>query len=124
MAYSHHVSKYVMIILPLLSGVLLVGISFAENGQKTVGNWLEIASPDDPVVIEVGKFAVEEHNKEANDTLKFVDVTKGDTQIVGGMNWRLAIEIENNSSIKNCQVFVYDQPWENVRKLVSFKIIE
>ncbi|KAI3745421.1 hypothetical protein L1987_58533 [Smallanthus sonchifolius] len=116
MAYSHHVT-YVMIIFPLLSSILL-GISFAEKGQKTVGNWLEIASPDDPLVIEIGKFAVEEHKKESNDTLKFDKVTKGDTQIVGGMNWRLTIEIEDNGSIKNCEVFVYEQPCENVRKLL------
>ncbi|KAI7729916.1 hypothetical protein M8C21_010861, partial [Ambrosia artemisiifolia] len=62
-------------------------VTLAENGQKTIGNWLEIASPDDPMVIEIGKFAVEEHNKESNDTLKFDEVIKGDTQIVGGMNW-------------------------------------
>lgn len=122
MTHNHHVT-YAMAILPLIISVLL-GVSFAENGQKTVGNWLEIASPDDPMVIEVGKFAVEEHNKEKSATLKFGHVINGDTQIVGGMNWRLRIEIEDNKSIKNCEVLVYEQPWKNVRKLVSFKIIE
>ncbi|XP_076930745.1 multicystatin-like [Bidens hawaiensis] len=122
MTHNHHVT-YAMAILPLIISVLL-GVSFAENGQKTVGNWLEIASPNDPMVIKVGKFAVEEHNKEKNATLKFEHVINGDTQIVGGMNWRLRIKIEDNKSIKNCEVLVYEQPWENVRKLVLFKIIE
>ncbi|KAI3718622.1 hypothetical protein L6452_19501 [Arctium lappa] len=113
-----------MIVLPFLLSVILFGVTFAENGQKTIGNWLEIMSPDDPVVIRVGKFAVEEHNKVSNSTLKFEEVIKGYNQIVGGMNWRLTIVVEDNGSLKNGEVFVYEQSLKNVRKLISFKIIQ
>ncbi|KAI3745422.1 hypothetical protein L1987_58534 [Smallanthus sonchifolius] len=121
MAYFHHISFF-MIIVPLFFN-LFSDICIAENGQKTVGNWLEIASPDDPVVIEIGEFAVDEHNKDTNSTLKFERVVKGDMQIVGGMNWRLTIEVEDVKVVKNCEVLVYEQPWQNVTKLIDFKIV-
>ncbi|CAH1423728.1 unnamed protein product [Lactuca virosa] len=95
----------------------------AHDLEVEVGSWLEIASPDDPAVIEVGQFAVDQHNKDTNSTLKFQSVVKGDTQIVGGMNWRLTIEVKDDKSIKNCEAYVYEQPWQKVRKLISFKTI-
>ncbi|KAL7607094.1 cysteine proteinase inhibitor 5 [Lactuca sativa] len=118
MACSHYTSFF-LIVIPLLL-TFCIGICFAENGQKTVGSWLEIASPDDPAVIEVGQFAVDQHNKDTNSTLKFQSVVKGDTQIVGGMNWRLTIEVKDDNSTKNCEAYVYEQPLQKVRKLISF----
>ncbi|GJU66878.1 cystatin [Tanacetum coccineum] len=99
-----------MITLLLLFNIVFLGFSVAEQGQKTIGNWLEIASPDDPVVIEVGKFAIEEYNKDSNSTLKFGKVINGHTQIVGGMNWRLTIEVVDSLLTKDCEVFVFEQP--------------
>lgn len=122
MTYSHHIS-FLMIIIASLFFTLFVTTGLAENGQKTVGNWLEIASPDDPAVIEIGEFAVDEHNKDTNSTLKFDRVVKGETQIVGGMNWRLTIEVDDVQVVKNCEVLVYQQSWQNVTKLISFKIV-
>ncbi|KVH96713.1 Cystatin [Cynara cardunculus var. scolymus] len=89
----------------------------------TVGNWIEIATPDDQTVIEVGQFAVDEHNKDTNSSLTFERVVMGDMQIVGGMNWRLTIEVEDVGSLKNCDIFVYEESSQNVRKLISFEIL-
>ncbi|KAI3818898.1 hypothetical protein L1987_12720 [Smallanthus sonchifolius] len=118
---THHYISFFVIVIPLFFNFF--DTCFAENGQKTVGNWLEIASPDDPAVIEVGQFAVDEHNKDTKSTMKFERVVKGYTQIVGGMNWRLTIEIEDRKSIKTCEVLVYEQTLHKVKKLVSFKIV-
>lgn len=96
---------------------------FAENGEKTAGNWLEIASTDDPAVINVGRFAVNEHNKVTNSTMMFERVVKGDSQIVGGMNWRLTIEVKDHKTNKTCEVLVYQPPAHKPKKLVSFKIV-
>ncbi|PWA43726.1 cystatin [Artemisia annua] len=104
-------------------GTYGTGICYAENGQKTVGNWLEIVSPDDPAVIQVGQFSVDEHNKDTNGTLKFERVVQGQIQIVGGINWRLTIEIKDDKLIKNCEVLVFEQPWQKVKKLIDFKTI-
>ncbi|KAI3718625.1 hypothetical protein L6452_19504 [Arctium lappa] len=121
MAYGHYKSFF-MIVIPFLLSILL-GVCFTDSGPKTVGNWLEIASPDDPAAIEVGQFAVDQHNKDTNSSLAFERVVTGNTQIVGGMNWRLTIEVKDVGSLKKCEVFVYEQSWQNVRKLISFKII-
>ncbi|PWA74517.1 cystatin [Artemisia annua] len=120
MAYYYYKS-FIVIILSL--SFYFLGICYAENGQKTVGNWLEIASPEDPAVIQVGQFSVDEHNKDTNSTLKFERVVKGQAQIVGGINWRLTIEIKDDKLIKNCEVLVFEQPWKKVKKLIDFKNI-
>ncbi|KVH96712.1 Cystatin [Cynara cardunculus var. scolymus] len=99
------------------------GVCFSDYGQKTVSNWLEIASAYDPTVIEVGQFAVDEHNKDTNSSLTFERVIMGYMEIVGGMNWRLTIEVEDVGSLKNCDIFVYEQSGQNVRKLISFEIL-
>ncbi|KAI7753511.1 hypothetical protein M8C21_014982 [Ambrosia artemisiifolia] len=118
---THHYKSLFLIGIILFFNIF--DICFAENGQKTAGNWLDIVSPDDPMVIDVGQFAVDEHNKVTNSNLKFERVVEGATQIVGGMNWRLTIEVEDHRSIKTCKVLVYEQPLQNVKKLVSFKMV-
>ncbi|KAL8249088.1 hypothetical protein R6Q59_005956 [Mikania micrantha] len=118
---THHYIPLLLIVLPLIFNFFDTCI--AEHGQKTAGNWLEIASPYDPKVINVGQFAVDEHNRNTNSTMKFDRVIKGYTQIVGGINWRLTIDVEDHTSIKTCEVLVYEQPLHNVKKLVSFKIL-
>ncbi|KAJ0438568.1 putative Cystatin domain-containing protein [Helianthus annuus] len=113
---------FILIMIPLFFN-LFMDICLAEDGQKTVGNWLEIASPDDPQAIGVGVFAVDEHNKDTNSSLKFERVVDGYTQIVGGINWRLTIEVEDVKNVTKCEVLVYEQPWQNFKKLVDFKIV-
>ncbi|XP_071689080.1 cysteine proteinase inhibitor 5-like [Rutidosis leptorrhynchoides] len=113
---------YWYIILSLFVN-LLVGKCLAESSQKTVGNWLEIARLDDPAVLEVGQFAVNAYNTNTTSTFRFQRVVRGDTQIVGGINWRLTVEVEDFDLFRNCEVFVYDQPWRHVKELKSFKIV-
>ncbi|KAK4480963.1 hypothetical protein RD792_011825 [Penstemon davidsonii] len=40
----------------------------------------ELENPNDPHVVEIAKFAVAEHNKEAKASLVFITVVKGESQ--------------------------------------------
>ncbi|KAI3697676.1 hypothetical protein L6452_30772 [Arctium lappa] len=87
-----------------------------------VGGWTKITNVSDPKVVEIGKFAVDQHNKEAKASLKFSKVVSGERQVVAGMNYNLTITAANGSVENNYVVVVWDKPWvKNFRRLTSFK---
>ena len=96
----------------------------AGPGQRRsliVGGWSPIANLSDPNVIEIAKFAVAEHNKEANARLALIRVVKGETQLVSGVNYKLVIEAEDGGAVKRYEAIVWEKAWENFKKLISFK---
>ncbi|KAM7462313.1 hypothetical protein LguiA_030434 [Lonicera macranthoides] len=75
----------------------------------------------DPKVQEIGKFAVNEHNKEAKTNLVYKSVIKGEVFLdISGTYYRLTILATNNDKYV---VDVIDRPLERLRELVSFKKI-
>ncbi|KAL3845466.1 hypothetical protein ACJIZ3_002869 [Penstemon smallii] len=100
---------------------LLSVLATAAFGISIVGHWRPIENPNDPGVVEIAKFAVAEHNKEAHAALGFVSVVKGETQVVAGTKYRLVISAKDGSATKNYDALVWDKPWEKFRKLVFFK---
>ncbi|KAM7466328.1 hypothetical protein LguiB_013890 [Lonicera macranthoides] len=76
---------------------------------------------NDPRVQEIGKFAVNEHNKEAKTNLVYKSVIKGEVFLdISGTYYRLTILATNNDKYV---ADVIDRPLERLRKLVSFKKI-
>ncbi|KAL6542940.1 hypothetical protein OROHE_010460 [Orobanche hederae] len=60
--------------------------------RKIPGGWQPIKDPTKPSVVEIARFAVAEHNEQANATrLEFMSVVRGETQVVAGLNYRLVI---------------------------------
>ncbi|KAI7756892.1 hypothetical protein M8C21_030306 [Ambrosia artemisiifolia] len=94
--------------------------SFALGEGTPTGGWKPIPNVTDPTVVDIGKFAIDEHNKEAHKSLKFVKVVKGESQVVAGMNYNLTITAADGPE-KNYVALVWDKPWEKFRQLVSFK---
>ncbi|KAK1269825.1 hypothetical protein QJS04_geneDACA005236 [Acorus gramineus] len=87
------------------------------------GGWKPInAAENDKEVEEIGSFAVEEHNKEANAGLSFVRVVGGRTQVVSGTNYDLTISAKDVAGVLGTyEALVWVKPWENFKKLTSFK---
>ncbi|KAI3456548.1 hypothetical protein Pfo_013211 [Paulownia fortunei] len=90
-----------------------------------VGGWRPIDNPKDPEVVKIAKFAVTEHNKQANATLSFVTVVKGESQVVAGMNYRLVISAKDGGAAdpKNYRALVWYKPWQKFIQLLSFEEI-
>ncbi|ONK59771.1 uncharacterized protein A4U43_C08F10470 [Asparagus officinalis] len=107
----------------------LANISSASRlgGAGTVpkpGGYGPIKNLSDPHLGEIGKFAVSEHNKEANTKLVFTKVIKGESQVVAGINYKLVIEakdITRNNKVGRYEVIVWEKSWEKFMKLTSFK---
>ncbi|GMH15760.1 hypothetical protein Nepgr_017601 [Nepenthes gracilis] len=98
-------------------------VSAAVDRQRSneLGSYRPIKNLTEPRVIEVGNFAVSEHNKEAGTKLLFVKVVKGDFQVVSGLNFRLVISAKDGVDLGNYEAVVYKKPWQSYKRLISFK---
>ncbi|KAK1436842.1 hypothetical protein QVD17_02626 [Tagetes erecta] len=98
--------------------------SAALGEGSLAGGWKPIDITD-PTVIDIGKFAVNEHNKEDKASLKFVKVVRGESQVVAGMNYNLTITAADADAdadaVKSYVALVWDKPWMKFRKLLAFK---
>ena len=107
-------------VLAVLAMAVCLDVSAALGGPK-LGGWKPIKDPKDPSVVEIGRFAISERNKEAKSNLQFQEVVKGETQVVSGMNYKLVIAAKDGSAPHQYEAVVWDKPWEKSRKLTSFK---
>lgn len=106
-------SLFLILLLPLLA---------AARKGSLLGDWEKIANVKDPHIQEIGEFAVAEYNKQSKGvTIEFKDVVSGEKQVVSGMNYRLVIDAKRGESIGKYQALVWEKPWENFKKLTSFK---
>ncbi|EER95296.2 cysteine proteinase inhibitor 8 [Sorghum bicolor] len=94
----------------------------AEIGRLQGGFYQPIVNINDPHVQEVGRWAVSEHVKKANDGLKFSRVVSGQYQVVEGFNYRLIIDAtDSHGKVAKYEAVVWEKEWENFLQLTSFK---
>ncbi|CAN4105986.1 unnamed protein product [Withania somnifera] len=87
-----------------------------------LGGWSRIKNTNDHQVVEIAKFAVDQYNKESKSELVFKKVVEGETQVVAGTNYRLVIAVKDRGYGNDKYLaVVWDKPWENYRKLRSFR---
>ncbi|XP_047326313.1 cysteine proteinase inhibitor 1-like [Impatiens glandulifera] len=101
--------------------VLVVFLFSFEVNSAMVGGWKPTSDLKDSKIVEIGKYAISEHNNKANTTLEFNSVVKGDTQVVTGTNYRLVIAAKDGGEVGNYLAIVWDKPWEKFRELTSFR---
>ena len=70
----------------------------------------------------IAKFAISEFNKQNNSSLKLQTVVSGDMQVVGGINFRLVVDVSDGGS-KTYEAEVYEQAWLYSKILTSFNPI-
>ncbi|KAK9091928.1 hypothetical protein Syun_026839 [Stephania yunnanensis] len=111
-------------VLSLFLLFVVVGIASVDVDGARTGGWAP-ADPKDAHVVEIGKFAVEAHNKEAHTDLKFVGVVKAESQVVSGINYRLALEatggVAGRVAAKKYEAVVWEKAWEKFIRLTSFR---
>ncbi|KAL6645076.1 hypothetical protein ACP70R_016684 [Stipagrostis hirtigluma subsp. patula] len=82
--------------------------------------WSPIEDISNPGIQEIGGWAVEEHVKQTNDSLKFSRVVSGEMQI-SRANFRLIIDASNNDGNSvEYEALVYQMDW-GLRRLLSFR---
>ncbi|KAK4492812.1 hypothetical protein RD792_000137 [Penstemon davidsonii] len=120
MAFKSHVSLLVLFVLvPILATAKVTSLIA----------WLPLQNPNDPHVVEIAKFAIAEHNKEAKASLVFITVVKGErqsgeSQLIFGSKYRLLISAKDGGATapKNYQAVVSERRWG--KELLSFQEIK
>ena len=81
--------------------------------------------PNDPHVRDIGQWAVNEHNRQSGDSLKFLEVVSGSKQIVSGDMYELVLLVDVGGNRKEkYEAKVWEQPWVvPPRKLESFHVL-
>lgn len=109
----------------LLLSLVLSSVYVSQAARP--GGWSPISDIKNPHIVEVGKFAVSEYNKQNKAGLKFVEVVSGESQVVAGINYRLivaadeGVSMASNGGSKKYEAVVWEQPWLKSMNLTSFK---
>ncbi|KAK1273629.1 Cysteine proteinase inhibitor 5 [Acorus gramineus] len=110
---------------PLL--LLLLSFLLFNIATAIVGGWTPINDVNDPHVRDIGRYAVDRHERLTGENLLFNDILSGETQVVEGVNYRLVISANEvvgaPSSAKKYEAVVWEKAWEGFRNLTSFKPI-
>ncbi|KAL0877746.1 hypothetical protein Bca101_027452 [Brassica carinata] len=96
-----------------------------EDNEEFEGGWHPIKDIKDPCLVVIAKFAISEYNKHNNLSLKFQTIVAGDEQFVGGINYRLVLNVidgcKESSMMYEAEVF--EQSWLDFMELNYFKPI-
>ncbi|KAI3510490.1 hypothetical protein L1887_17530 [Cichorium endivia] len=112
----HLVTTILIFFLPFL----FYNLSSVYSARTLAGGWTPINATD-PTVIEIGKFAVDEYDKDDHVSLKFEKVVGGEKQVVDGTKYKITITAVNGSAENNYVALVLDKPWQKFRELVYFE---
>ncbi|KAG4990179.1 cysteine proteinase inhibitor 1-like [Glycine soja] len=104
----------------LLLSLVLVSYA-ARRSESALGGWSPIKDVNDSHVTEIANYAVSEYDKRSGAKLTLVKVSKGETQVVAGTNYRLVLKVKNGSTTASYQATVLEKPWLHFRNLTSFK---
>ncbi|KAL2339251.1 hypothetical protein Fmac_013697 [Flemingia macrophylla] len=106
-----------------LACLVLLSLLFASAVAKNhvlLGGWSPIKNLNDPRVSGIANYAVTEHNKRSGENLKLQKLIKGESEVVGGVNYRLTFTATEGSSSDEYQAIVLEKPWLHFKNLTSF----
>ncbi|XP_042488280.1 cysteine proteinase inhibitor 6-like [Macadamia integrifolia] len=90
--------------------------------MATLGGVREVEGFQNSIEIdELGRFAVDEHNKKENKILEFAGVVKAKEQVVAGTLHHLTLEVVEAGKKKIYEAKVWVKPWMNFKELQDFK---
>ncbi|KAG6470605.1 cysteine proteinase inhibitor 12-like [Zingiber officinale] len=109
---------------PLLLALILIFVSpiFSLAIASMVGDVRETEGAQNSAGIEeLGRFAVDEHNKKENGLLEFARVVKAKEQVVAGTLHHLTLEVIEAGKKKLYEAKVWVKPWLHFKELQEFK---
>ncbi|XP_020590455.1 cysteine proteinase inhibitor 1-like [Phalaenopsis equestris] len=83
--------KSILFLISLLVAAAATATATDGDSRRELidGGWQPIKNLNDSIVGEIVKFALDEYNNKTHLNLNLVNVTRGETQIVAGINYRL-----------------------------------
>ena len=114
----------ILLVITIAVVICIIPTPTTAKGSHAAGGWknISLANLKSPKVLEIARWALAEHARQANDVLQLKVVLTGFTQVVSsGRNWRLLLDTANGDGKDGMyKVAVYDEPSTHTRKLTSF----
>ncbi|PHU29635.1 hypothetical protein BC332_01728 [Capsicum chinense] len=108
-------------ILLVVIAIILLHISETHGDWEEGSDWKPITNITEEV-IEIGKFAVDEHNMEAKTKLEFKEVIKGESKVNKGIYYYcLVISAKDGDFPHNYLAKVWVKQEEKSKNLTSFE---
>ncbi|KAK4347066.1 hypothetical protein RND71_033405 [Anisodus tanguticus] len=118
--------QFNFLLLTSLSFLVIASTCFHVSSARSVmkHNFLDNEqpiNPNDPNVVGIAKFAVDEHNKEAKTNFALVNVLAGGTDLVtGGVVYQLQITV-TESHVATTRLVAVLVRSDNSKQLISFQ---
>ena len=85
------------------------------------GGWTPAKDPSAPEYFQLATFAVSEANKRINEALTLESVSRAETQVVAGVNYRLILSARDQRPVtNNYEAIVFSQAAPTSLQLTSF----
>ncbi|XP_047054743.1 cysteine proteinase inhibitor-like [Lolium rigidum] len=97
----------------MADGALVGGIKDSPAGQD-----------NDLHIVDLARYAVNEHNNKANALLEFENVVKVKQQVVAGTMYHITVQVNEGGAKKLYEAKVWEKQWENFKELKEFKPVE
>ncbi|KAF8698419.1 hypothetical protein HU200_035158 [Digitaria exilis] len=111
-----------LIVAAAVIGLCSVAPAAAEGEMPQMGGgWEHIRDVNDPHIQELGRWAVSEHVKVANDGLRFVKVVSGREQAYYGVSYELVTEATNGAGKSAAYGAVVYELENKTRELMAFR---
>ncbi|WVY91045.1 hypothetical protein V8G54_036559 [Vigna mungo] len=89
--------------------------------REVTGGGVNDVPADTPHIESLGRFAVDQYNKNENANLEFVRVIDAKEQVVEGFLYYLTLEAKDGESKNVYEAKVWERSWINSTQLVEFK---
>ncbi|CAI5505617.1 unnamed protein product [Closterium sp. Naga37s-1] len=114
-----------------VAAVVIVSLysSYPVAAYPVAGGWSVVKDAyKNKDVLELARFAVEQHNTDKNTNLRFDSVTAAWRQVVAGLKWRIVLRAVDpaRSATKGRAppkfvAEIWEKSWEDFRQLLSFQ---
>ncbi|KAK9221286.1 hypothetical protein WN944_009712 [Citrus x changshan-huyou] len=89
--------------------------------MATVGGVREVeGTANNQEIVNLARFAVDEHNKKQNSNLQFVKVVSAKQQVVSGTLYDITLEAVEGGQKKLFEAKVWEKPWMQFKELKEF----
>lgn len=79
---------------------------------------------DKKEIQDLGRFAVDEYNRQQNASISFSKVVKAQEQVVSGLLYYLRVETMDGGETRFYAAKIWVKPWEKFRQLQEFKPVQ
>lgn len=79
---------------------------------------------DKKEIQDLGRFAVDEYNRQQNASISFSKVVKAQEQVVSGLLYYLRVETMDGGETRLYAAKIWVKPWEKFRQLQEFKPVQ